>query len=102
MSTTARCSSTSKGTTSISRISRTFSTVMHRLQGLVKLLQHSLVSKGKLQQIMLHISLTGGAQIGQQLNNAAAAQASGYVGAGNAFGGAVGNLGQYAMLQNLL
>ena len=49
-----------------------------------------------------NISLTGGAQIGQQLNNAAAAQASGYVGAGNAFGGALGNLGQYAFLQNLL
>jgi hypothetical protein len=49
-----------------------------------------------------NISLTGGAQIGQQLNNAAAAQASGYVGAGNAIGGAFGNLGQYAMLQNLL
>jgi hypothetical protein len=49
-----------------------------------------------------NISLTGGAQIGQQLNNAAAAQASGYVGAGNAIGGAIGNLGQYAMLQNLI
>ena len=49
-----------------------------------------------------NISLTGGAQIGQQLNNAAAAQASGYVGAGNAIGGAFGNLSQYAMLQQLL
>ncbi len=49
-----------------------------------------------------NISLTGGAQIGQQLNNATAAQASGYVGAGNAFGGAVNSLDQYAMLQNLL
>lgn len=49
-----------------------------------------------------NISLTGGAQIGQQLNNAAAAQASGYVGAGNAIGGGLNNLGQYAMLQNLL
>ncbi|SRR6266568_3572851 len=48
-----------------------------------------------------NISLTGGAQIGQQLNNIGAAQASGYVGAGNAFGGAFGNLSQYAMLQNL-
>ena len=45
-----------------------------------------------------NISLTGGAQIGQQLNNAAAAQASGYVGAANSIGG----LGQYAMLQNLI
>lgn len=49
-----------------------------------------------------NISLTGGAQIGQQLNNAAAAQASGYVGAGNAIGGGLNNLSQYAMLQQLL
>lgn len=49
-----------------------------------------------------NISLTGGAQIGQQLNNAAAAQASGYVGAANAFGGGLNNLSQYAMLQQLL
>src|SRR5271166_5617185 len=49
-----------------------------------------------------NISLTGGAQIGQQLNNAAAAQASGYVGAANAASGAINNIGQYATLQNLL
>ena len=49
-----------------------------------------------------NISLTGGAQIGQQLNNAAAAQASGYVGGANAIGGGLNSLSQYAMLQNLL
>lgn len=49
-----------------------------------------------------NISLTGGAQIGQQLNNAAAATASGYVGAGNALSGGIGNWSQYMMLQNLL
>ena len=49
-----------------------------------------------------NISLTGGAQIGQQLNIIGAAQASGYVGGANAIGGAFGSLGQYAMLRNLL
>lgn len=49
-----------------------------------------------------NISLTGGAQIGQQLNNAAAANASGYVGAANSIGGGLNNLGQYATLQSLL
>lgn len=49
-----------------------------------------------------NIALTGGAQIGQQLNNAAAAQASGYVGASNAIGGGINNLTQYAQLQQLL
>lgn len=37
--------------------------------------------------------LTSGAQIGQDLNNAAAARASGYVGAANAYGSALGSLG---------
>lgn len=36
---------------------------------------------------------TAGQQIGQNLNNAAAATASGYVGSANAYGGALGNLG---------
>lgn len=49
-----------------------------------------------------NISLTGGAQQGQQINNAAAAQASGYVGAANSIGGGINNLSQYAMLQQLL
>lgn len=49
-----------------------------------------------------NISLTGGAQQGQQINNAAAAQASGYVGATNAIGGGINNLTQYAQLQQLL
>jgi hypothetical protein len=46
--------------------------------------------------------LTSAGQIGQQLNNAGAATASGYVGAANAYGGAVQNLGglagQYALM----
>lgn len=41
--------------------------------------------------------LTSGAQIGNEINNAAAARASGYVGAGNAYGGALSNLGNSAM-----
>ena len=49
-----------------------------------------------------NISLIGGAQQGQQINNAAAAQASGYVGMANALGGGLNNLSQYAMLQNYL
>jgi hypothetical protein len=49
-----------------------------------------------------NISLTGGAQIGQQMNNAAAAQASGYVGGANALSGGLNNLSQYSMLQQLL
>lgn len=43
-----------------------------------------------------------GAQVGQQYNNAGAATASGYVGATNALGGGVNNLGQYYMLQQLM
>lgn len=49
-----------------------------------------------------NISLTGGAQQAQQINNAAAAQASGYVGLGNSLSGGINNLTQYAMLNNLL
>jgi hypothetical protein len=45
--------------------------------------------------------LTAGSQIGQQLNNAAAAQASGYIGSANAYGGALGNLGGLASLASL-
>ena len=37
--------------------------------------------------------LTSGAQIGQDLNNAAAARASGYIGSANAYGSALGSLG---------
>jgi hypothetical protein len=37
--------------------------------------------------------LTSGQQIGQNMNNAAAATASGYIGAGNAWGGAVSGIG---------
>ena len=52
-----------------------------------------------------NISLTTGAQQGQDLNNAAAATASGYVGQANAWGGALGsstnNLSQLAMLNQL-
>lgn len=51
------------------------------------------------------IDLTTGAQQGQDLNNAAAARASGYVGSANAwnsaFGGATNNLSQLAMLSQL-
>lgn len=50
--------------------------------------------------------LTSGAQTGQQLNNAAAATASGYVGGANAYSGALsgvgGNLSNLASLYSLL
>jgi len=56
-------------------------------------------------QNMGNIALTTGAQQGQQMNNAAAATASGYVGGANAWGGALGNstgnLSQLAMLNQL-
>lgn len=48
-----------------------------------------------------NIDLTTGAQQGQQINNAAAATASGYVGAANAFSGGISNLSQLALLQGL-
>lgn len=46
--------------------------------------------------------LTSGAQIGQNINNAGAARASGYVGASNAIGGSLSNLGNLAMLYKFL
>src|SRR5271167_3816692 len=49
-----------------------------------------------------NISLTGGAQQGQQINKAAAAQASGYVGAANSIGSGINDLSQYAYIQTLL
>jgi hypothetical protein len=42
--------------------------------------------------------LTSGAQIGGDIQNAAAANASGYIGAANAYGGAISNLGGLAQL----
>jgi hypothetical protein len=52
-----------------------------------------------------NINLTSGAQQGQQMNNAAAATASGYIGGANAWGGALGNstnsLSQLMMLNQL-
>jgi hypothetical protein len=49
-----------------------------------------------------NINLTTGAQQGQALQNAGAANASGYVGVGNAASGGIGNLTQYLTLQQLL
>lgn len=53
-----------------------------------------------------NILLTSGAQQGQQINNAAAARASGYVGAANAYGGALSgvgnNISQTLLLKQLL
>lgn len=46
--------------------------------------------------------LTGAGQIGQQLNNAGAATASGYAGIGNAVSGGVGGLGNLALLSSIL
>jgi len=49
-----------------------------------------------------NIFLTTGAQQGQDIQNAAAAEASGYVGAGNAFGGGTSNIMNLLMMQKLL
>lgn len=49
-----------------------------------------------------NINLTSGGQIGQSLQNAGAATASGYAGIANALGGGVNNISQYLMLQGLL
>jgi hypothetical protein len=49
-----------------------------------------------------NISLTGGAQIGQDIQNEAAAGASGYVGASNALSGGLGNISSLALLQQIL
>jgi hypothetical protein len=49
-----------------------------------------------------NISLTGGQQQAGQINNAAAATASGYAGAANAFGGGANNLSQLYLLSQLL
>jgi hypothetical protein len=49
-----------------------------------------------------NILLSSGAYQGNQINNAAAARASGYVGAGNAYSGALSNLGNLGLLLPLL
>jgi hypothetical protein len=49
-----------------------------------------------------NILLGSGQQIGQSLQNAGAARASGYAGVANALGGGIGDLGNLAMLYNLL
>lgn len=48
------------------------------------------------------IDLTSGRNIAQEMNNAAAAEASGYVGAGNALSGGVNSLAQYSLLSKIL
>jgi hypothetical protein len=48
------------------------------------------------------INATAGQQIGQNINNAGAANASGYVGIANSLGGGVNNLGQSIALSQLL
>lgn len=49
-----------------------------------------------------HTLLTSGQQIGQNINNAGAATASGYVGAGNAINSGISGVGGYLQLQQLL
>jgi hypothetical protein len=49
-----------------------------------------------------NISLTTGAQQGQDIQNAAAARASGYVGASNSLSGGVNNVSQLMLLSQLL
>lgn len=49
-----------------------------------------------------NISINLGQQVGNNLQNAAAATASGYVGAGNAINSSIGNIGQYLSLSQLL
>lgn len=47
-----------------------------------------------------NINLTSGQQVGNSLNNAAAATASGYVGVGNALNGGLSNISQLMMMKN--
>lgn len=49
-----------------------------------------------------NILMTSGLQQGNALQNAAYQNASGYVGAGNAFNSSLGNISQYLMFQNYL
>lgn len=49
-----------------------------------------------------NIDLTTGRNIAQEMNNAAAAEASGYIGGANALTGTVNSLSQYALLNNLI
>ena len=48
-----------------------------------------------------NINMASGQQIGQQMNNAAAARASGYVGAANSLNSGISTLGQVQMLKSL-
>ncbi len=48
-----------------------------------------------------NINMTAGGQIGQNINNAGAATASGYVGGANAIAGGVNNIGQLGLLSQL-
>lgn len=49
-----------------------------------------------------NLSLLGGQQIGSDIQQGAAANASGYAGATNAIGGGIGNLGQLSLLSGIL
>jgi hypothetical protein len=79
--------------------------ILNRLAALSGIGQNTATTLGQQGQAAAsnagNIFLTTGAQQGQDIQNAAAAEASGYVGAGNAFSGAFGNLGNLYMLQQL-
>jgi hypothetical protein len=82
------------------------SNTFNRYASLAGLGQQATTSAGSLGQQAAsttgNLALGTGGQVGQQYNNIGAAQASGYVGAGNAINGGLGNLSQYLMLQQLL
>lgn len=83
---------------------------LNRLSALAGTGQTAATTSGQLGQAAAsnvgNISLTAGAQQGQDIQNAAAAQASGYVGGANAFSSALGgtgsNIANLLMLQQIL
>lgn len=82
------------------------SNLFNRYASLAGLGQTSAAQEGNLGQSAANttgnILGTIGGQVGQNINNAGAATASGYAGATNAFTGGINNLQQYLMLQQLL
>jgi len=80
--------------------------LFNRYASLAGLGQTSAAQAGQLGQSAANtqgnISGTIGSQVGQNINNAGAATASGYIGGANSIASGVGNLTSYLQLQNLL
>jgi|HubBroStandDraft_6_1064221.scaffolds.fasta_scaffold642666_1 hypothetical protein len=80
--------------------------LFNRTAGVAQGGQQAVATAGQLGQqaanTTANIDLTTGAQQGQDIQNAGAATASGYVGASNALSGGISNLGGLSILQALL